>query len=390
MRRRLFVLLALAIGLAVPPATAAHAVVPRADDQLEELSKAVDTASANEDAIKAQLVQVQSKQSQLDARLRSLQAQASAAAARVDAINAQIAELVSGIAVLQGQIDTTQSEIDQVIAGARDTAVQLYKRPAGVTMGSLLTGAGTVGHVVEGTRYLERVSERRRQDLQKVARLKSELQGDQTQLVERRKAADAARADADAAKSAADELVAQQAKVRSDGLVLVKQQQNLLAQATQERQERELTLDAELDRRIREQCGTDCPSLNAGGFLRPVSGPITSPYGSRVDPITHVQSFHPGIDLGAACGTPIRAAGTGVVLSAGWNSGGYGNLTVIDHGAGLTTFYGHQSSIAIATGQKVFKGDVIGYVGTTGYSTGCHLHWEVRVFGNTVNPLLYL
>jgi murein DD-endopeptidase MepM/ murein hydrolase activator NlpD len=99
--------------------------------------------------------------------------------------------------------------------------------------------------------------------------------------------------------------------------------------------------------------------------------------------------MHEGIDLGAAYGTPIAAAGSGTVIYAGW-LGGYGNLTVIDHGGGLATAYGHQSRIAVSVGQQVSRGEVIGYVGSTGHSTGPHLHFEVRINGQPVDPLGYL
>jgi murein DD-endopeptidase MepM/ murein hydrolase activator NlpD len=99
--------------------------------------------------------------------------------------------------------------------------------------------------------------------------------------------------------------------------------------------------------------------------------------------------MHEGIDLGAAYGSPIAAAGAGSVIYAGW-LGGYGNLTVIDHGGGLATAYGHQSSIVVSCGQDVSQGQTIGYVGSTGHSTGPHLHFEVRVNGAPVDPLGYL
>jgi murein DD-endopeptidase MepM/ murein hydrolase activator NlpD len=115
----------------------------------------------------------------------------------------------------------------------------------------------------------------------------------------------------------------------------------------------------------------------------PVSAPITSPFGWRWG------RMHEGIDLGAAYGAPIAAAGAGTVIYAGW-LGGYGNLTVIDHGGGLATAYGHQSQIAVTVGQQVARGQTIGYVGSTGHSTGPHLHFEVRVNGQAVDPLGYL
>ena len=99
--------------------------------------------------------------------------------------------------------------------------------------------------------------------------------------------------------------------------------------------------------------------------------------------------MHEGIDIGAGSGTPIRAAAAGTVIHAGW-LGGYGNLVVIDHGGGVATAYGHQSSIAAGSGAFVAQGQVIGYVGSTGNSTGPHLHFEVRVNGAPQDPLGYL
>jgi murein DD-endopeptidase MepM/ murein hydrolase activator NlpD len=125
------------------------------------------------------------------------------------------------------------------------------------------------------------------------------------------------------------------------------------------------------------------PARAPGGLMWPVSGPVTSPFGWRWG------RMHEGIDIGVAYGTPIHAAASGTVIYCGWESG-YGNLVVIDHGGGIATAYGHQSSIAAACGQQVSQGDVIGYVGSTGHSTGPHLHFEVRVNGNPVDPLGYL
>jgi murein DD-endopeptidase MepM/ murein hydrolase activator NlpD len=119
-----------------------------------------------------------------------------------------------------------------------------------------------------------------------------------------------------------------------------------------------------------------------------VNGPITSPFGSRCLGNGDCSS-HPGLDIGVPAGTPIHAAASGTVIFTGW-LGGYGNLTIIDHGRGLATAYGHQSSIAVGVGASVSQGQVIGYVGCTGYCFGAHLHFEVRVNGSVVDPLGYL
>ena len=129
------------------------------------------------------------------------------------------------------------------------------------------------------------------------------------------------------------------------------------------------------------------------GFIRPVGGPITSPFGYRVHPIFHSRIFHSGIDIGAGYGTPVKASNTGKVIMAGWY-GGYGKVVIIDHGVvrgqPITTLYGHLSTINVSQGQKVTQGQIIGKVGSTGYSTGPHLHFEVRIKGQTRNPLNYI
>lgn len=128
------------------------------------------------------------------------------------------------------------------------------------------------------------------------------------------------------------------------------------------------------------------PKPWTGGFLRPVPGRVSSGFGMRYHPILHVTKLHTGVDLAAAYGSPIHAAGDGVVVHAGW-WGGYGNCIVIAHGNGRSTLYGHCSSLSVSDGQHVQRGQVIGHVGSTGFSTGPHLHFEVRKNGVPVNPL---
>jgi murein DD-endopeptidase MepM/ murein hydrolase activator NlpD len=145
--------------------------------------------------------------------------------------------------------------------------------------------------------------------------------------------------------------------------------------------------DAEAQSAAAAAAGTETPAPepqpNSGGLAWPVSAPITSPFGYRWGVL------HAGIDLGAPYGAPIHAAGSGTVVWCGWMSG-YGNLVMIDHHNGLATAYGHQSRIAVGCNEQVSQGQVIGYVGSTGHSTGPHLHFEVRLHGTPVDPLGYL
>lgn len=124
-------------------------------------------------------------------------------------------------------------------------------------------------------------------------------------------------------------------------------------------------------------------TTGAPHFIWPVSGPITSPFGMRWG------KLHPGIDIGVPTGTPVHAAAAGKVVWCGWMSG-YGNFVVLDHGGGFATAYGHNSRIAVSCGEEVAQGQVVAYSGCTGFCTGPHVHFEIRVDGNPVDPLTYL
>jgi murein DD-endopeptidase MepM/ murein hydrolase activator NlpD len=123
----------------------------------------------------------------------------------------------------------------------------------------------------------------------------------------------------------------------------------------------------------------------AGIFSWPVTGTITSPFGWRSNPFGGAPEFHPGLDIAAPTGTTVTAAAAGTVIVAQWY-GGYGNYILIDHGGGYSTGYGHLSAIYVSDGQSVARGQAIGAVGSTGQSTGPHLHFEVRIAGKPVDP----
>ena len=186
-------------------------------------------------------------------------------------------------------------------------------------------------------------------------------------------------------------------------------EQKIIAQKTVERQalyEQALAEKAKLDaeyeelqrnsqeitamiQRMEEEGRLAAQAHGSGQFMWPVNGEITSPFGWRVHPIWGTQIFHAGLDIGADYGEPVHAADSGTVVYAGW-MGGYGNAVMVDHGGGLVTLYGHNSSITVSEGQQVGKGETIALAGSTGNSTGPHCHFEVRVHGEVTSPLQYL
>ncbi|HEY6357291.1 MAG TPA: M23 family metallopeptidase, partial [Vicinamibacterales bacterium] len=124
----------------------------------------------------------------------------------------------------------------------------------------------------------------------------------------------------------------------------------------------------------------------SGHFIWPAQGPMVSGFGMRWHPILGGYRMHTGIDIAAPYGAPIIASDAGVVLFVGWY-GGYGNTVIVDHGSGYSTLYAHCSAILVNQGQNVARGQAIARVGATGYATGPHLHFEIRVNGVPVNPM---
>ena len=141
------------------------------------------------------------------------------------------------------------------------------------------------------------------------------------------------------------------------------------------------SVEARLEQRMRWISSTPA--------ITPVRGILTSSFGYRADPLTHGRGNHQGIDIAAAYGQPVHASGEGLVLQTG-DQGGLGKAVFLAHGYGMTTRYGHLSAVTVRPGQRVKRGDVIGRVGSTGRSTGPHLHYEVRIDGEPINPVAYM
>ncbi|MFC0676105.1 peptidoglycan DD-metalloendopeptidase family protein [Brachybacterium hainanense] len=204
--------------------------------------------------------------------------------------------------------------------------------------------------------------------------------------------------DAARAKQDLDDLYAAQIRQRDD-LEAKKTQYQGDASALADRGD---TLDSEIAELAREESergssgggsGGSLGAVSGAGFLQPVAGRLNSNFGWRVHPIYHTRKLHKGVDFPSACGTPVRAAADGRVDRAYFNSRA-GNKVILTHGTRngkvITTSYHHLQRYAVSSGQSVSRGQVVGYIGTTGSSTGCHLHFEVHENGTAVNPMNYL
>jgi murein DD-endopeptidase MepM/ murein hydrolase activator NlpD len=189
-----------------------------------------------------------------------------------------------------------------------------------------------------------------------------------------------------------NQVIENQKKVASK----VERTKSELAKIESNREQLEKALDEyeETSREIAEQINKEqqnnpSESLGSGKMMWPVTGRITSPFGWRYHPILHKKKYHNGEDIAVPRGTTVHAADSGVVAVSGWR-GGYGNYVAINHGNGISTGYGHNSRLLVNEGDKVVKGQAIALSGSTGLSTGPHVHFEVRKNGEPVNPIPYL
>lgn len=221
---------------------------------------------------------------------------------------------------------------------------------------------------------------------------KQKLEADRAKLVELEKAALAKQAEIEQKKAERNVVLQKAQNDRATAMQAIEELNASSAQVSAMLKERQAARAAAAAAAAQSSGGqgvSDNWVQGTGQLGWPVSGEITSPYGYRVHPIWGTTIYHSGIDIGVDEGTPVHAADGGVVVWSGW-MGGYGYAVVIDHGNGLSTLYGHNSELAVDEGQSVAKGQVISYAGSTGNSTGPHVHFEVRANGDPVDPMGYL
>jgi murein DD-endopeptidase MepM/ murein hydrolase activator NlpD len=376
---------ALLLGL-VMPGVATGQDSPDPKTRRDELSNAIEGISAEEVTALNELQGITAHRQDLEAKVAALDRQIAEASQRVAAAEAEIADIQAQVETVQRDIDRIAAEIEASKGKFNASALALYKGGGnGTTNFTLLSTSGGAHEVIAGSKYLGENSRRFERELQRQGSLKVQLDDAQTDLrKEQAKAEDAQRVAAEERDHVTQ--LRSQADGERDQVAAAEQQEQQTIEGLRARKaDFEAQYDA-VQAQISASVSRGNPTPGNHRFSWPVNGPITSPFGYRNDPVLGGNRLHAGVDIGASSGTPIKAAGDGVVIMAGWN-GGYGNFTLIDHGGGLATGYGHQSSIGVRVGQHVSTGEVIGNVGSTGASTGPHLHWEVRVNGTPVDPM---
>jgi murein DD-endopeptidase MepM/ murein hydrolase activator NlpD len=295
----------------------------------------------------------------------------------------------------RARLAKAEQDLVKAQAALDQRAVNIYKS-GGIGYLEVLLNTSRLSDLITRVDFLSFVVQQDSRIVRQVRELRAQVEADRIEL-ERQ-------------KRLTEEVERRQAEQTTELQTLVDQQRSKLSQvekarkdkqslaqkaatdkAAWEKQERALEAESESIRaELRELVNKYKQTVHGTGqFIWPIDGRVTSPFGYRIHPIFKIRKMHTGVDISGSSGTPIRAGDTGVVIYAGWR-GGYGKTVIISHGGGLTSLYAHMSSISASVGQAVARGDVVGKVGSTGYSTGPHLHFEVRVDGGPVNPLNYL
>jgi murein DD-endopeptidase MepM/ murein hydrolase activator NlpD len=378
------------------------AAAPAGADTIVERKQSVDAKIA---ALSAELAETQSKEAELRAQVESASSEIRSLAQRVNDISIELVPLEQELELRRERLRSLnelfrlQTERlrllrrQHAIALRRlgDRVDRLYRQEQTDTL-SLLLSSTSFTDALDLIDYLGRIADEDKRIANQVGAAKKRVraQREQTRTTRKRHRQEMrviairvaqARALRDQLAASRSGLVAAQVQRQQDLAELSEHEREHLGHI-EELEQVSAALAAKIQA-AQSTAGTGGGSPSASGYIWPVLGPVTSPFGWRWG------RMHEGIDIGAPTGTPIRAAAGGTVIYAGW-LGGYGNLTVIDHGGGIATAYGHQSSLAAGSGAYVAQGQVIGYVGSTGHSTGPHLHFEVRVNGVPQDPLGYL
>jgi murein DD-endopeptidase MepM/ murein hydrolase activator NlpD len=404
MRRLLtFALLVIAAGFALAlPATRSVALTPAdARSQYREDQKRLADARYRIEQYKQREQGLNGEIAALDTRLAAIDTQLADMQTKIAGVQTDLATTKVKLAEKRAELELKRQELAAAKARLawqetvfKDRLVQVYKA-GGVSFIDVLVNARGFADLVE---RMKLAGELVGSDDAMVGALQAAR--DDVAAEEQATVADEAEIAAMATKlqKQSDRLVALQAAMTAKQAEALAARQNksqtLAVVATNrqdwEAQQRQLMAEsAQLAAIIKGDSGSSSGGKSTGSMVWPVNGPITSPFGWRTNPIWNTREFHTGIDIGVPEGTPIVAADGGTVISTSWWDGG-GNVTVIQHANNIATVYMHQASFAVSTGAVVTRGQVIGYVGMTGATTGPHLHFEVRVNGNPVDPMGYL
>lgn len=343
------------------------------------------------------------QQQQIQQQMQAQQEKTAAAQQKVDSVSEQLRKVQTELEKAQGDYKSVQSKLTATEEQIKRNTVVLATTEKKLSERSLilntrirdiyqngqlsyldvLLGANDFGDFTTRVDVLKRIINK---DLELILKVKAERE----LILQTKAQLDNDRAEILVLKQTIDEkkkIIEASKKERERVLDAAVSERNASEQAYQELAQTSQRIEQMIRNR---QSSNQGPSGSTGAMIWPTAvTEVTSPFGWRTHPVFGSQRFHSGIDIGADYGDTVSAADGGVVIFSDW-MGGYGKAVIVEHGNGISTLYGHNSELLVSEGQRVRKGQPISRVGSTGYSTGPHLHFEVREGGSPVNPMGYL
>ncbi len=374
----------LALLMIVPLLMEAVLMVGEAASTVSSLNDKLSKLDKEKAAIQEDLNRVRSEKKSATAEKEALDRKISVTAQEIATINEIISQLDAQSTQCQKDLDTAKAKEAETYTLFKQR-IRAMEENGRVSYLTVILAADSFSEMLSRAEIIGNVMSYDRGIMNDLKQQQATIAQKQTEIAENKKAQESAKLVLKARKSELDEQEAEATTLLKE----LNAEEKAYKKAYDEAETAQAAARAEI-KRLTTKSGSS--SKYVGGDLTwPVPGKytITSPYGYRKDPITRVRSKHTGIDIAAGTGTPIVAANSGTVIVSGWSSRGYGNYIVIDHGGGKSTLYAHQSRLAVSKGTYVKKGQTIGYVGSTGYSTGPHLHFEVLINGDDTNPMNY-
>lgn len=385
--RRLLTLV-LALALLVPLAGPATVTTASAvtQDEIDDLKNDASALDSQKKELQNQLKEIQADKSQALEQKQLLEQQIGVIQAEINNINAQIAKYDQLIAEKAEELAQAQAD-EQAQYELFCRRVRYMEEQGETSYWSILFSSRDFSELLDSYMMVEEIVEYDNSVMEQLIALREQVAQDKAALEEAQAAQEEAKRQQQAAKS---ELEAQEAQVDKLISEISSQEDKLEAMEAQLKKAAD-DLDAEIRRKERELATQIQNVPSESGFLWPLDPSInvlSSLYGSRTHPVTGKPNNHTGIDIPAARGKNIYAAKSGVVITSTYNSS-YGNYVVVSHQDGTSTLYAHMSKRNVSEGQTVSQGAVVGFVGTTGSSTGNHLHFEIRINGSRTDPLNY-
>jgi len=381
-RLRLIVVGFLALSAA---ATGASVAARSSNEDVGALAQRLAELSQEKARVRRQLRRVKQQQSQVNRQLAQLDTRIEDAEAQLDRVNARVDVTRVELQRATEEYHAAEARLTTHKNLVAERLVAIYER-GGAHPIEVLLAATSFADFANRLYLLDQIVDRDAEILDEYGTAQAEAVAQRAALDERCRTLEELQG----------QITEQKHRVSSERQYTARKKQTILRnRAAWERALAELEEDSrEIENMLRRLQRTRAGQQRLekpwkGHFMMPVEGRLTSPYGYRIHPIYGVRKLHTGLDIAASSGTSIRAAGDGVVVFAGrW--GGYGNCVIVDHGGGTATLYGHCSRLGVTQDQNVTQGQVIAYVGSTGLSTGPHLHFEVRRDGRPVDPAPYL